>query len=177
MQTGLFSKPEHKDNLSVFWEKLYNTVRLTGGLGMNIKDAVVAALKEMVLPKLAVMKHEQAEIRTTLVLTNKRLDDINIHLADQSRRIDALREELSRQIVETNRRIDAVREELSGRITETNKRIDAVREELSAQISETNNRLNRLYEVIVRRDEHQQLSERMLRLEQDMEELKRRLAA
>lgn len=39
---------------------------------MNIKDAVVAALKEMVLPELAVMKQEQAEIRTTLVLTNKR---------------------------------------------------------------------------------------------------------
>lgn len=144
---------------------------------MNIKDAVVAALKEMVLPELAVMKQEQAEIRTTLVLTNKRLDDINVHLVDQSRRIDALREELSGQIIETNKRIDSLREELGGQIIETNKRLDAVREELSAQISETNNRLNRLYEVIVRRDEHQQLSERMARLEQDVEELKRRLAA
>lgn len=130
---------------------------------MNIKEAVVAALKEMVLPELAVMKQEQVEIKTTLVLTNKRLDDVNNHLVDQSRRIDAIREDLSG-------RIEAVREELSGRI-------DGVREELSGQISETNNRLNRLYEVIVRREEHQQLSERVLRLEHAMEDLKRRLAA
>lgn len=170
---------------------------------MNIKEAVMAALKEMVLPELAVMKQEQAEIKTTLLLTNKRLDDINIHLVDQSRRIDALREELSNRIDSIEEkltgRIDAVREELSGRINsveekltgridalreelgnqiiESNKRIDAVREELSGQISETNNRLNHLYEVIVRREEHQQLNERVLRLEHDVQDLKRHLAA
>ncbi len=73
---------------------------------MNIKDAVVAALKEMVLPELAVMKQEQSEIKTTLVLTNKRLDDINLHLVDQSRRIDTLRQELNARIDDTNKRID-----------------------------------------------------------------------
>lgn len=163
---------------------------------MNIKEAVVAALKEMVLPELAVMRQEQAEIKTTLVLTNKRLDDVNAHLLDQSRRIDAMREELGGRIdsarQELSGRIDAEREELSGRINgveekltgridvmreELGGRIDAVEEKLSGQISETNNRLNRLYEVIVRREEHQQLSDRLRRLEHDVEDLKRRLAA
>jgi hypothetical protein len=73
-------------------------------------------------------------------VTNKRLDDITIHLSDQSRRID-----------ETNKRIDAVREELTHRI-------DTVREDLAHKIDETNQRLDRLYEVIVRRDEHDSVS-------------------
>ena len=69
---------------------------------MDIKDAVKAALKEFIAPELD-------EIKATLVVTNKRLDDINLHLADQSRRIDSVREELSQ-------RIDSVREELTQRI-------------------------------------------------------------
>ena len=67
-----------------------------------------------------------------MVLINKRLDDINLHLADQSRRID---------IDETNNRIYSVREELSKRINETNKRIDSVKDELTK-------RIDRLYEMI-----------------------------
>jgi hypothetical protein len=93
---------------------------------MSVKEAVLAALKELVLPELQILKLEQGELKATLGLTNKRLDDMNIHLLNQSRRIDA------------------VREDLSGRIDETHKRID-----------ETNKRLDRLYEVIVRREEHQ----------------------
>jgi hypothetical protein len=42
-------------------------------------------------------------------MTNKRLDDINLHLADQSRRID-----------ETNKRTDAMREELSAQLETMN---------------------------------------------------------
>jgi hypothetical protein len=65
---------------------------------MEIKD-IMTALKELVLPELKELRHEQAELRTALNLTNKRLDDINIHLADQSRRLD-----------ETNQRLEAFRE-------------------------------------------------------------------
>lgn len=129
---------------------------------MSIKEAVVSALKELVLPELA-------ELRTGLTLTNqrlddtrarlddlgKRLDDVNAHLVDQSRRIDAL-----------GGRIDAVREELGARI-------DA----LDGRLDDTNKRLDRLYEVIVRRDEHYQLAGRLERLEVEVAELKRRLAA
>jgi ubiquinone biosynthesis protein UbiJ len=89
-----------------------------------------------------------------------------MHLADQSRRID----ETNKRIDETNKRIDVVRGELGHGI-------DKVREELGSKITETNKRLDRLYEVIVRRDEHAGVERRVAALEQDMAEIKRRLAA
>ncbi|MCK4469211.1 MAG: hypothetical protein KAU60_12750 [Desulfobacterales bacterium] len=114
---------------------------------MDIKEAVGSVLKELIVPELNKIKEENKEIKTTLVLTNKRLDDINLHLADQSRRIDSVREELSERIDETNKRIDG-----------TNKRID------------------RLYEVIVRRDEHYKLDQRVADLEREVTDLKRMAA-
>jgi chromosome segregation ATPase len=118
---------------------------------MDIKEAVGSVLKELIVPELDEIKKENKEIKATLILTNKRLDDINAHLADQSRRID-----------ETNRRIDSVREELT-------LRIDSLREELTL-------RIDRLYEVVVRRDEHYKLDERVADLERDVNELKRMAA-
>jgi septal ring factor EnvC (AmiA/AmiB activator) len=115
---------------------------------MEIKEAISSVLKDLIVPELDQIRAENREIRTLLSMTNKRLDDVNLHLADQSRRIDALREELSHRIDETNKRID-----------ETNKRID------------------RLYDVVVRRDEHFVVAERVAVLEREVNELKRRLAA
>ena len=129
---------------------------------MEVMDSLRAALKELILPELDRIKQENAEINAKLELTNKRLDDINLHLVDQSRRID-----------ETNKRIDAVREELKLEIIETNKRID----ETNKRIDETNTRLNRLYEVVVRRDEHSKIEARVAALERDVNELKRQIAA
>ena len=143
---------------------------------MDIKEAVGSVLKELIVPELNKIKDESKEVKTTLVLTNKRLDDINLHLADQSRRIDSVREELSERIDETNKRIDSVREELSERIDETNKRIDSVREDLGGKIDETNKRIDRLYEVIVRRDEHSMLDRRVDKLEREIDDLKRMAA-
>ncbi|HDD45316.1 MAG TPA: hypothetical protein ENG63_10745 [Candidatus Desulfofervidus auxilii] len=80
---------------------------------MELKEIITNTFKELILPELGRIKEENKEIK------NRRLDDVNIHLANQSRRIN-----------------------------ETNKRID-----------ETNKRLDRLYEVIVRRDEHVRLEE------------------
>ncbi|MBW1696059.1 MAG: hypothetical protein JRH18_08995 [Deltaproteobacteria bacterium] len=133
---------------------------------MRMKEVIVSALQELIVPELDRIKEENGQIKTILELTNKRLDDVNLHLADQSRRID-----------ETNKRIDLVREELGKRIDETNKRIDDVREELSRQDAEINRRLDRLYEVIVRRDEHSRVEERVAALERDVNELKRKIAA
>ena len=136
---------------------------------MDIKEAVGSVLKELIVPELNKIKDESKEVKTTLVLTNKRLDDINLHLADQSRRIDSVREELSERIDETNKRIDSVREDLGGKIDETNKRIDSVKDELTK-------RIDRLYEVIVRRDEHSRLDQRVAKLEQEIDDLKRMAA-
>jgi len=133
---------------------------------MSMKEAVLAALKELVLPELQVLKQEQGEIKATLTLTNKRLDDINLHLADQSRRID-----------DTNKRIDAIHSDLIKRIDDTNKRIDAIHSDLIGRVDETNRSIARLYEVIVRREEHTDLVGRVRLLEQDVAEIKRRVAA
>ncbi|UCH95730.1 MAG: hypothetical protein JSV88_02485 [Candidatus Aminicenantes bacterium] len=121
---------------------------------MEIKKAIANALKEMVVPELTKIKEDVNHVKGVLELTNKRLDDINLHLADHSRRID-----------ETNKKIDSTREELGQRIDETNRRID-----------ETNDRLNRLYEVIVRREEHNTLGQKVLTLERDVQELKLKMA-
>jgi len=63
-------------------------------------------------------------------------------------------------------RMDALRADLTGRIDETNR-----------YIIETNRRLDRLYEVVVRRDEHAQLTERVIHLERDVAEIRQKLAA
>ncbi|AEH45571.1 paREP15, putative coiled-coil protein [Thermodesulfatator indicus DSM 15286] len=97
---------------------------------MDIKEAVRSVFKEFMLPELEGIKQEQREIRTAIELISRRLDDVNIHLADQSRRIDEVRSELSARIDETNKRID-----------ETNKRIDEVRSELTTKIDEVRTEL------------------------------------
>ena len=151
---------------------------------MEFLEAIRVAIKELVVPELDKIREENREIKGLLSITNKRLDDVNIHLADQSRRIDdtnrridEVREQLTHRIDETNKRIDAVREELTGRIDETNKRIDAVREELSHSMSASNQRLDTLYEVVVRRDDHFQLANRVAAVERELAELKQKIAA
>ncbi|MDD2903451.1 MAG: hypothetical protein PHU44_13560 [Syntrophales bacterium] len=162
---------------------------------MSTTDAILAGIKEMVLPELAVLRQEQAEIKASVMLTNKRLDDVNTHLVDQSRRIDAVREELGG-------RIDAIREELGGRLDtlsvrldDTNKRMDGLQanlvagfdknnermdrlhNDLIARNDETNRAISRLYEVIVRREELQEMAHRLRLLEEKMAELEKRVAA
>ncbi len=129
---------------------------------MEMMNALRTAIQEWVLPEFDKLRLENSEIRTTLQLTNKRLDDIQAQLIDQSRRID-----------ETNKRID----ETNKRIDETNKRIDKVHDDLLARIDEINGRLNRLYEVIVRREEHQSVVTELERLARRVERLEERLAA
>ncbi|MEK7274142.1 MAG: hypothetical protein AAB110_02705, partial [Candidatus Desantisbacteria bacterium] len=54
-------------------------------------------------------------------------------------------------------------------------RIDEVNRGLIIRIDETNNRLNRLYEVIVRRDEHEKLEIKVMKIEQDIAEMKEKI--
>ncbi|MFN3412446.1 MAG: hypothetical protein ACK42L_00095 [Thermoanaerobaculum sp.] len=124
---------------------------------MTVAEKVREVIQQLILPELDSMRHQLVELRTAVDLTNRRLDDVNVHLADQSRRMDALREELTLRIDETNTRVDAVREELLGevrtlrseltaRIDETNKRVDALREDLTLRIDETNKRVDAVRE-------------------------------
>lgn len=133
---------------------------------MEILEAVRSMIKELVVPELDMIKDESRDIKSRLDLTNKRLDDINLHLADQSRRIDAVREELGKRIDATNDRIDAAREELGKRIDTTNTRIDG-----------TNKRMDQLFDVVVRREDHFKVEQRVTALERDLRELKEKVAA
>ena len=129
---------------------------------MEIAETIKKVIQELIVPELNIIKAENREITAILGLTNKRLDDISGHLIDQSRRID----ELNKRIDETNKRID-----------ETNERMDHLRVELRDEIAKTNMRVDRLYEVIVRREEHEKLESRIARLEQEVSEIRTKIAA
>ncbi len=144
---------------------------------MDMKEAMLAIMREYLLPELEGLKSGQIGLRSDIANVNKRLDDVNLHLVDQSRRIDTLREELGQ-------RIDAVREELSGNINalreELNHRMDGIDhriDETNKRIDETNKRLDRLYEVIVRRDEHSAIVIKINELDHEVREIRQRLAA
>jgi len=148
---------------------------------MDIIEGVRTAMKEMMLPELDRIREENQEIKAILEMTNKRLDDMNLHLADQSRRIDAVREELGARIetlrIELTARIESVRADLTTRNDETNKRIDYNNRRMDSMSEKFDDRLNRLYEAIVRREEHSGLERRVLSIEQDVADMKQRLAA
>ncbi len=136
---------------------------------MDMKEAVGAVMREYLVPELEALKAGQLRADVAFVAinkriddVNKRLDDVNLHLVDQSRRIDNVREELGQRIDTTNERIDTTNE----RIDTTNERIDA-----------TDASLGRLYEAIVRREEHSAVVIKLNSLEQDVRELKQRFAS
>jgi len=144
---------------------------------MDISETVKKILQEVIVPELGKIKDENNKILAVLELTNKRLDDMNTHLADQSRRID-----------ETNKRIDELRSDLTGRIDETNKRIDEVRSELSKRIEDVhsdlvsrldgnNARIDRFFFTAATKEQHEKVDKRLTHLEREMDNLKQRLAA
>ncbi|MFH1096072.1 MAG: hypothetical protein V1749_01020 [Candidatus Desantisbacteria bacterium] len=164
---------------------------------MDMIEPLKKLLQDMVLPDLGTIKSENKEIKIALLSMNNRMNDINTHLVDQSRRIDQVRVELKEEIAktnmridETNKRIDALRVELKGEIddlrAELRGEIAALRVELKDEIFKntirideinrkldvTNLRIDSLYAVIVRREEHEKLEIRMERLEQAMMQTK-----
>lgn len=154
---------------------------------MELMDALRNAIQNWIIPELDKLHAENGEIRATLALTNKRLDDVLLQLADQSRRIDETNkridetnkriDESNKRIDETNKRIDQVREGLARHIDATNARIDHLRDELAGQIDATNKRLDHLFEVIVRRDEHVGLERWVREIDQRLRTLEQRSAA
>jgi hypothetical protein len=129
---------------------------------MEIAETLKKVIQDLIVPELNLLKADNREIKVILELTNKRLDDMSAHLLDQGRRID-----------ETNKRID----ETNKRIDETNERIDLLRVELRDELGKANMRIDRLYEVIVRREEHEKLESRITRLEQQVSEIRNKIAA
>lgn len=119
---------------------------------MDIKETVQKVLQEMVVPDLSKIMDENSKILALLDVTNKRLDDMNTHLADQSRRIDAVHSELSQ-------------------------RIEKVHSDLIHRLDANNVRIDRFFETGVTKYEHGKMDERVARLEREVEAIKQRVAA
>jgi len=132
---------------------------------MEIADAVRKIFQDMIVPELGKIREENQKIVAILELTNKRLDDVNTHLADQSRRID-----------DTNKRIDEVRSELTSRIDDTNKRIDDMHSDLVNRLDANNERIDRFFLTAATKEEQARNDARLFRLEQGLEEVRQRLA-
>ncbi|MGD2090249.1 MAG: hypothetical protein PVH61_29000 [Candidatus Aminicenantes bacterium] len=73
---------------------------------MWFKTAIKSVMQELIIPELDRLKADVSEIKSVQVVTNKRIDDISIHLADLSRRLD----ETNNRIDETNNRINRLYE-------------------------------------------------------------------
>ena len=115
---------------------------------MEIRESVRVAFNELIFPEIEKIQQSNQENALRLEAVNQRLDDVNNRLND-----------MNAHLVDQSRRID-----------QTNERIEAMSVNFQT-------RMDRLYEVIVRRDEHNKLEERVVALERDLSELKRHVAA
>jgi len=140
---------------------------------------VKKVVQELILPELGIIRAENQEIKTILQFINQQVNDTNIQLVDQSRRIDELRVELKREMselrVELKKDISELRVELKNDISELRielkKEMFGLKMELKEEIAKNTIRMDRLYEVIVRRDEHEMLVMRVSRVEQKQTEM------
>lgn len=96
---------------------------------MEITESVRKIFQEMIVPELGKIREENHKIVAILELTNKRLDDVNTHLADQSRRID-----------DTNKRIDEVRSELTDRL-------EKIHSDMVCRLDSNNERIDRFFSL------------------------------
>ncbi len=93
---------------------------------------------------------------------------------------EAIKKVLQEVIVPELNEIKAEYNEIKTILQFTNKRLDDINAQLidqSRRIDDTNKRIDKLYEVIVRRDEHQSLQLRVQKLEYDIMEIKNKLVA
>lgn len=150
---------------------------------MEVKEALRSLIKEWIVPELEKIHLENAELRSKMDMTNKRLDDMFQVLVDQSRRIDDTNKRIDQVRTELTGRIDMVRTDLTERIdmvrtdlteridmvrTELTERIDQVRTDLALRMDETNKRIDGLQQVIVGRTEHAVLRQQVQTLEMRM---------
>ena len=150
---------------------------------MAVPKEILDALKAVLFPELDKIKMEIAGVKGVVSEQSQRLGDLNLHLIELEKkiestnvRIDGLRKDLSDRIdairEDLSSKIDGLREELSSRIDGTNNRIDTT----NARIDGTNDKIDRLYEVIVRRDEHDKMDIRVIQLETKLKELSQKVA-
>ncbi len=144
---------------------------------MEIPEAVKKMFQEMIVPELGKIREDHQKIVAILELTNKRLDDVNTHLADQSRRIDDVNKRIDEVRSELTSRIDEVRSELTSRMDDTNKRMDDMHSDLVNRLDANNERIDRFFLTAATKEEQARIDARLFQLEQGLEGVRQRLAA
>ena len=109
---------------------------------MDVKQITEAVAKALI-PEISKLGSRMDRMEGRMEEMSSRLTDINGRLSD------------------INGRMLSIEERMLSLEQQTIMRIDKLREELSQQIGETNKRIDRLYEVIVRREEHKGLDRRV----------------
>jgi len=117
---------------------------------MDIKTTISEALKELVVPKLREIRQLIQEMTSVQQMNNRRIDDMIGHSWDTSRKID-----------EVNNELDLLRHGFHEVRIELNERIDSLNHSLSTRIDVTNERIDRLYDDVVRREEHEELKKHL----------------
>ena len=130
---------------------------------MEITERVRKIFQEMIVPELGRIREENQKIAAILEVTNKRLEDMNTHLADQSRRIDEVRSELGQ-------RIDEVRSELT-------ERMDDMHADLVRRIDSNNERIDQFFLTAATKEAQAGMDRRLTSLEREMGKIRQRLAA
>ena len=125
---------------------------------MDVKQITEAVAKALI-PEISKLGSRMDRMEGRMEEMSSRLTDINGRLSD------------------INGRMLSIEERMLSLEQQTIMRIDKLREELSQQIGETNKRIDRLYEVIVRREEHKSLDRRVLGLEKKVREIEEKIAA
>jgi DNA-binding FrmR family transcriptional regulator len=95
---------------------------------------------------------------------------------DIAKIIEGVGDLLLPKIAELASRMDRI----EGRLDGMSERLDMLSDRISDiynQLGNINQRIDRLYEVIVRREEHMLLADRVRRLEEDMSLIKEKVAA
>jgi len=114
---------------------------------MGMKETMIEALKDLVLPELNDIKGELKRQGTRLDAVERRLDDfagrfqgVDQHLIDHSRRIDDLRTDLTARIdrvyAELIVRTDKVNTDLTARIDQQAARLDSLTTQIAALTQE-----------------------------------------
>ena len=131
---------------------------------MDAKEAMLSAMKEWMLPELNSIREDYKNIKTTLDMTNKRLDEMKAHLVDQGRRIDDTRAELKAEIQKNTERIDETRAELTTRIDETRAELKTEIQKNTERIDHINTRIDNLTREVaeVRGDLNKALSDKVV---------------
>jgi chaperonin cofactor prefoldin len=115
---------------------------------MGMKETIVEALKDLVLPELDELKGELKRQGVRLEAVERRLDDfagrfqgIDQHLIDQSRRIDELRTELTTRIDKVHTELIARTDNLHADLVARTDKVDA---DLTARIDQQSIRIDSL---------------------------------